>query len=155
MTTPVLAHRLTRDYRQTLHASPERVFPLLCPVREKEWLPDWDARMIYSASGVAEPGAVFVTQFDDEPEVTWIVAEHRPPARVHFARWHPGEMIVDLQLDLSESRPDTTWLDIRYIYTALSCAGATRIAAMTEEQWHGQMTFWESSLNQWLASHPA
>jgi hypothetical protein len=32
------AKRVTRSYRQTINAAPEVVFPLLCPVRESEWL---------------------------------------------------------------------------------------------------------------------
>ena len=30
--------RITRKYRQTINAAPHVVFPLLCPVREAEWL---------------------------------------------------------------------------------------------------------------------
>lgn len=53
--------------RRTMHgtmrhpAPLERVFPLLCPVREREWLQGWDATMVCSESGVAEPGCVFTT----------------------------------------------------------------------------------------------
>ena len=35
------AHRITREYRQTIEASAETVFPLLCPVREAQWLDGW------------------------------------------------------------------------------------------------------------------
>ncbi len=161
MPAPVLGPRLMRDYRQTLHAAPERVFPLLCPERERDWLPGWEARWIHSASGLAEPGAVFATRggsADDAPGVIWVVAEHRPPTRVHFVRWHPREMVVDLQLDLQPAggtNGNTTWLDIRYTFTALSNAGGASIKAMTAAQWQEQMTFWETHLNRWLAAHPA
>jgi hypothetical protein len=47
------ARRVSCEYTQTNDASPEIVFPLLCPVREAEWVPDWKYRMIYSQSGVA------------------------------------------------------------------------------------------------------
>ena len=36
---------------QVLNAPPATVFPLLCPVREAEWVPGWTVRMIHSASG--------------------------------------------------------------------------------------------------------
>ena len=65
MPTPEDTVRLTRQYRQTLHAAPSRVFPLLCPEREKEWLPGWHARMIHSASGVAAPRAVIASRDGD------------------------------------------------------------------------------------------
>jgi hypothetical protein len=146
--------RLTRTYRQTLHAAPARVFPLLCPEREKEWLPDWDARMIYSESGVAEPRAVFATRDSDGCDVVWLVAAHAAPHHVHLVRWHPEGMLVDIELDLSSPQVGTTWLDIRYTYTATSENGGRRIAAMTPEQWQAQMTHWESHLDAWLAAHP-
>ena len=159
MPSPELAPRLMRRYRQTLLATPERVFPLPCPEREKEWLPGWDARWIYSASGLAEAGAVFATRGGDDghtAEVIWVVAGHHPPAHVHFVRWHPDEMVVDLQLGLQPAGagapPGSTWLDICYTYTALSPVGGARIEAMTEAQWLEQMKFWEYSLNRWLAA---
>jgi len=150
MPKPVIACRLIRTYRQTLHAGPARVFELLCPERERQWLPGFDARMIHSVSGVAEPGAVFATPQDNAPEAIWVTIEHRPPRRVRFVRWHPDEMVVDLELDLSSAGPEATWLDIRYTYTALTAVGAARIEALTEAQWQTQMTHWESSLNMWL-----
>jgi len=51
------AKRNTYSYRQIIHARPDVVFPLLCPVREAEWLDGWDYKMIYSESGVVEEGA--------------------------------------------------------------------------------------------------
>jgi hypothetical protein len=155
MTRPLHGTRLTREYRQTLCASRERVFPLLCPVRESEWLPGWDARLIYTESGVAEPNAVFATRHGEGAEVIWLIAAHLPAHRVRMVRWHPELMLVDLELDLSSAQPDTTWLDIRYTYTATSPAGRAQIEAMTLQQWHAQMKNWEDHLNAWLAAHPA
>lgn len=158
MPAPVLATRLIRRYRQTLNAAPMRVFPLLCPEREKQWLPGWEARWIHSASGLAEAGAVFATRGDDEAEVIWCVTAYRAPAHVGFVRFHPGAMVLELQLDLQpaggDAPPGSTWLDICYTFTALSAAGSARIEAMSETQWRQQMTFWETHLNRWLAVHP-
>lgn len=50
-----------KSYRQTIDAPPETVFPLLCPVREAEWLDGWEYEMIYSMSGLIEKGAAFST----------------------------------------------------------------------------------------------
>lgn len=55
------AQRAVRSCRQTIDAKPEVVFPLLCPVREAEWLDGWNCRMIYSVGGLVEEGAVFST----------------------------------------------------------------------------------------------
>lgn len=34
--------RVRHSYTQSLIAPPGKVFPLLCPVREKEWVSDWN-----------------------------------------------------------------------------------------------------------------
>ncbi|MGI9537489.1 MAG: hypothetical protein ACR2PB_10480, partial [Desulfocapsaceae bacterium] len=57
--------RFNRVYQTQLNSTPEKVFPLLCPVREYEWIPQWQCEMIYSRSGVAELGCVFSTDFKD------------------------------------------------------------------------------------------
>jgi hypothetical protein len=155
MTTPTRGTRRTREYRQTLHAAPDAVFPLLCPEREKDWLPGWQARWIHSESGLADPRAVFATAHENRAETIWVVAEHRPPTRLHLLRWHPDTMVVDIDLDLSSPQPRTTWLDIRYTCTATSAAGRNHVEAMTLAQWHAQMKSWEQHLNAWLMAQPA
>jgi hypothetical protein len=69
-----------KAYRQSIDAVPDEVFPLLCPVREVEWLDDWTYRMIYSASGLVEAGAVFETAIAAEPATIWVVSRHDPAA---------------------------------------------------------------------------
>ena len=93
MPTPVVSSRITRSFVQRIHASPEDVFPLLCPELEMAWLPGWDYRMIHSASGVAERGAVFETAHV-LGKTRWIVAEHDAPRRVAFVRWQPDGLMV-------------------------------------------------------------
>lgn len=46
--------RTIRTHTIVLEAAPEGVFPLLCPVREYDWIEPWRCRMIYSQSGFAE-----------------------------------------------------------------------------------------------------
>jgi len=53
------AKRISRQFTQINAGQPTDVFPLLCPVRESEWLPDFKANVIYSSTGVSEDGAIF------------------------------------------------------------------------------------------------
>lgn len=41
--------------------TPEEVFPLLCPAREADWIPTWNADIVYSETGYAGKGDVFRT----------------------------------------------------------------------------------------------
>lgn len=73
----------------TLHAAgtPEAVFPLLCPVREYDWIDAWDCELVFSTSGTAEIDCVFRTAFrQDGPEDTWVVSRYEPPRAIEFVR---------------------------------------------------------------------
>jgi hypothetical protein len=70
-------NRVTRSYTQHLVAEPSTVFPLLCPVREADWIDGWDPRLVLSHSGFAEPDCVFVTEAGQRDAI-WYVTRHEP-----------------------------------------------------------------------------
>jgi hypothetical protein len=57
--------RLVLTERRRFEHPCEEVFKLACPVKEDDWLPGWRAKreIIYSESGLAEPGCVFRTKY--------------------------------------------------------------------------------------------
>jgi len=148
-----IRNRLIRRYQQTIDASPERVFPLLCPVREREWLPGWACRMVYSQSGLAEPGAVFTTA-GELGETVWLVSEHVAPRRVAFVRFQPEGLAVWCEIELAPLDDGRSRVSIVYTYTAVNDQGGTALAALTEEAWQKMQTYWESSMNDWLRANP-
>ncbi len=145
--------RLIRRYQQTINARPERVFPLLCPVRESEWLPGWHCRMVYSSTGFAEAGAVFTTESEAGVAV-WLVSEHVAPRRVAFVRFQPEGLVVRCEIELAPLAEGRSQVSIVYTYTAIDAQGEAALAALTEEAWQKMQTFWESSMNDWLGQHP-
>jgi hypothetical protein len=151
--TPVLSPRVTRSFVQHIQASPEEVFPLLCPELEKAWLPGWDYRMIHSASGVAERGAVFETRHD-KGATKWIVVEHEPSRRVAFARWQPDGLVVHIQIMLGRHVDGTTAVCIEYTSTPTDDAARAILAASSADEWRDNMAHWEGSMNAWLAKRP-
>lgn len=145
MTQPVLSARLTRNYVQKIRATPAEVFPLLCPELEKAWLPGWDARMIHSASGVAERGAVFETN-----SATWIVTEHDAPRRVAFARFQSDRTLVHVEISLGRHHDGDTAVCITYTSTPTDESSRAILAAARESDWLDTMRFWEGSMNAWF-----
>ena len=97
------AARTAVDIAFTLDATPDRVFPLLCPVREYDWIPDWDCTMVHSAGGVAELGCVFLR---GEGE-TWITTRYEPPARIDYTIFLPGRAVGTLEFRLTPDGPGT------------------------------------------------
>jgi hypothetical protein len=67
------------------------VFPLLCPVREYEWIEPWSCDMVFSESGLAENNAVFRTHFPAQGgEETWVVCRYEKDRPSPSSGWFPG-----------------------------------------------------------------
>ena len=149
MAASVSAPRLVRSFVQDIRAPVEKVFPLLRPELEKEWLPGWDARMIHSASGVAECGAVFETR-QGAGRTLWIVTEYDPPRRIAFARWQPDGLVVHIEITLARHHTGSTAVCISYTSTALDEAEPAALASLSEAAWLEKMAFWQESMNAWF-----
>ena len=151
-------YRIAHEYVQTNPGPPERVFPLLCPVRERDWLPGWKYRLIYSDSGVAELGCVFTTPNarSSAPsqlasETTWIVTEYDPAAlRIAFVWVNPGKIIAELRIQLTSAEPGVTRTHIRYRYTGLSEEGNRELAGYDRKRFEARLQNWETMINHYL-----
>ena len=143
------AARVTHEYTQTNDAPPETVFPLLCPVREADWVPGWQYRLIYSQSGFAEAGCVFITE-ENQSESTWIVTEYDPIAfRIAFVWVKPDAVTAQICVSLEPSAAGTKAL-IRYSYTSLSLAGNQELERFDENWFRHKMQSWEAAINHYL-----
>jgi hypothetical protein len=145
------ALRRSLQHTQTNDAPPERVFPLLCPVREAEWVPGWKYRVVYSESGVAEDGCVFSTPNENGPDTVRMVTHYDPAAfRIAFAWVEPGLVATQLRLSLSPAPGGKTRADIRYTYTGLSPEGNAEVERFTPEWFAKKMQGWERAINRFL-----
>ena len=122
--TDFTAARAVRQANLTFNASPETVFPLLCPVREYDWIEIWDCRMIYTASGLAEDNCVFSTNFPHHGgEEIWTVSRYDPPRAIEFIRFSPGQKITRLDIHLEPDGAEKTRALWRKTFTGLSEKG--------------------------------
>ena len=145
------ARRVTHEYIQTNDAPPETVFPLLCPVREADWAPGWQYKMIYSKSGVAEAGCVFSTPNEDGTETTWLVTEYDPSKfRIAFVWVNPGHVAAEIGISLTRNQRGTTTARIRYTYTGLSPAGNQEVERYDQKWFEQKMQGWELAINHYL-----
>lgn len=149
--TEFQAKRVSHEYTQTNIAEPERVFPLLCPVREAEWVPGWKYRLIYSQSGVAELGCVFTTPNKDGSETIWLVTEYDPVQFcIGFVWLNPGLVAAQIRIQLVRVAKDRTDARIRYTYTALSEKGNKELERYDEAWFAEKMRGWEAAINHYL-----
>jgi hypothetical protein len=143
--------RVTHEYIQTNNASPEKVFPLLCPVREADWVPGWQYRLIYSQSGVAEAGCVFTTPNEDGSETLWLVTEYDPAAfTIAFAWVNPQLVAAQIRIRLEARSTNDTSAHIRYTYTGLSEQGNREVERYDTAWFQHKMQSWEAAINHYL-----
>lgn len=138
------------SYRQVNLAPPENVFPLLCPVREKEWLDGWEYKMVFSKSGFAEQGCVFSTPFDEKTVTTWYITQYDPADyKIQFVRVTPSTEIVRIDISLEKNAENTSAL-IEYEYTALTESRLNWLLQEAAPAFTENMRFWEKAINHYL-----
>lgn len=144
--------RTTRSYTQRILARPDEVFPLLCPVREMEWLEGFVSDIIYSESGLAEDGCVFRTQSPGEPETIWMIVKHdRTEGLIEFVRVTAGLVATRLCIRISGNADQTASVHITYCFTPTSEDGAAFVRSRhTERVFRESMAWWEKSMNHFI-----
>jgi hypothetical protein len=142
--------KVSRTFTQSIIAPPKIVFPLLCPVREVEWANGWNPRLVISASGVVEPGCIFI--MPDKPnDSVWVVTQWNPDSFfVEFIKVTPGFTVGKIVIQLHSGDNNATLADITYCYTALSLAGSEFVKQFTEDHYKSFMREWESEINHFL-----
>lgn len=121
---PAALGRATLAPERTFDASPEDIFPLLCPTREYDWIPGWQCELLHSRSGLAEHNAVFRTLIHGEKEV-WVCTRYEPSREVHYLRiasTHLTKLEITL-VEVAKGRTRVNW--------------ALTASALVEEQNHG------------------
>ncbi|WP_319582308.1 SRPBCC family protein [uncultured Pseudodesulfovibrio sp.] len=78
--------RLTVSAEMFLEHPAEAIWPLLCPVREYDWIAHWRCEVLRSESGVNELGCVFRTNLPGAGPEVWLTSRFDPCERLEFVR---------------------------------------------------------------------
>ncbi len=146
--------RVKHSYTQSINGTPEQVFPLLCPVREADWIPDWKTDWVISSSGVAEPDCIFQTPPGpgaDGMASIWIVTHHDVNAfNIEMYKVTPGCTVGKLQISLAAQGKSQTAAAIAYEFTSLGPSGDTFLDGFTADWYVAFMQEWETLMNNYL-----
>lgn len=143
-------NRKKHTYVQHVHAAPETVFPLLCPVMETRWVPGWMPGTVLSESGVIERDCIFITRSKPHDAI-WLVSRHDPDAwRLEMYKVAPEHSVTRLEIALSGEPDGTTSAHIAYEVTAIGSAGERFVEEFTEEWYEDFMLSWEKAMNHYL-----
>lgn len=145
--------RVARTYTQTLIGDPSKVFPLLCPVREADWIEGWDPISVVSNSGVAERDCVFITAAQPQNSI-WYVTRHEPNRFVEMLKITPGVTACKLTIELTSSGGGSQ-ANITYMHTSLGPEGDAFVDSFTESYYAKFMQDWEARMNYYLKNGAA
>lgn len=136
-------------HTQKINSGPEKIFPLLCPVREYEWIEHWKCKMIYSDSGYAEENCVFITESDEGGEDIWKVSKYNPPLEIQFVRTNKLR-VIRYNISLKQNNNDTTTVEWEQTITALNHEGAVYTEKLIEDDFKAMIGSLEQMLNYFL-----
>lgn len=156
MTTPT---RICLEAAMHLTVRKETLFPLLCPVREYEWIETWQCTMVHSNSGVAEEGCVFQTILPPvgvvaaHPEAaidTWVICGYCPSQHITFTR-NNGHRTILYTITLTDTKDGTSLVWSQQL-TALTETGRAMLAETTQEQFATLIKALERMLNHYCTT---
>ena len=147
----VAPKRASHSYVQSLMAPPEAVFPLLCPVREAEWIHDWDPLLVVSESGVAEKDCVFVTP-SQPADAIWYCTDYEPEnGFIAFVHVTPASTACRLSIQLAPA-PGGSTARVTYMHTSLGEKGDAFVDGFTDAAYADFMKAWERRMNHYLTT---
>jgi len=144
------AKRVVQSHHLQISASPAKVFPLLCPVREYDWIDNWSCDLIYSHSGVAENNCIFLTDRPGEGKRTWVVSRYEPNRAIEFVIFQHDLAIIKLDIHLSEDAEGITSLNVSHTITGLSENGNAAIENLPTDFTSTRWTRLGKALNHYL-----
>jgi hypothetical protein len=134
---------------QLLESPLEKVFPLLCPTREYEWIETWKCDLIFSNSGFAELDCIFNTDFSEENKETWVVDRYEKNKCIQFIRCSESR-IIRYGITLSENKNGTTVAIWEQTITSLNLEGNKYIENFLDEAFEKRIKALEKMINYYL-----
>lgn len=149
--TNFAAKKIKSSFTQQFQAPPSKVFPLLCPVREYEWIESWQCEMLHSDSGIAEKNCVFRTRFPGESsDDVWVISHYEPNTRIEFVRVNEFRTMC-LSITLTDNGDGTTRAVNEQLLVGLTEQGNQSLNKMAD-RFSFEMRMGEAMLNHYLTA---
>ncbi len=113
---------------------PSKLFPLLCPTTELDWIPGWNAEMLHTRSGYSEYNCVWKTTFFG-PEEVWVCTRYEEGKAMEYSRVSEN-MAAKMDISLVDNLDGTTTGRWVVTISALNEAGNKAVESVPEAQAH-------------------
>jgi len=143
------ANRCFLCAEQHLNSTPDKVFPLLCPNREYEWIETWQCDLIYSDSGFGELDCIFRTAFPGDGEEIWITDRMELNKIIQFIRVS-NHRAIRYSINLFDNGDGTTTARWEQVVTALNKEGIQYVESCSIPEFEKRIKGLERMLNHYL-----
>ncbi|WP_415396964.1 hypothetical protein [Sulfurimonas sp. CS5] len=118
-------------HTQTFNTTPDKLFPLLCPTAEFDWIDGWHCEVIYSQSLYQEYNAIFKTNYFNIDE-TWVVSHFEANRVIEFVRVSE-DLSIKVDVRICDNLNGTSTGDWIIYATALTLKGNEILKNMQPE----------------------
>jgi hypothetical protein len=127
------AKRKQLVFSGTWETTVEELFPLLCPVREADWIPGWDCELIYTDSGLAEDNCTFKTDKSNAVgEGLWIFIGYEVNQYIEFVRVQE-DLTIRARITINDNKDGTVSATWNVLHTGLTKRGNEEIDKLPEK----------------------
>jgi len=139
--------------KQDYSFPPEDVFPMLCPVREYEYLPRWDCDIVYLDSGLAEQGGVFTTHSHGEGDHkdVWVISRYDTNRAIDFVRVD-GMRTMAYRIELQGTETGGTVVSWEQTITGLTEEGNQHVNTLRQSDFTAMLLHMQELLQHYLAA---
>jgi len=144
----VPAKRIVREYVHEVSAAASEVFPLLCPVRERDWLDGWESEILFSESGVAENNCIFRSHISGRGEELWVVSRYDPENfAIEFTTFDHVGTVMKLDIRVEDHGNRSSTVRFKHTLTGLNEKGNQFLEQYSDSKYRQMMSFLGKSLD--------
>jgi hypothetical protein len=149
------AVRIVKTHKMELCADARTIFPLLCPVKELDWIEGWDkiCNMIYTESGIAEEGCIFETNKTPEGKSIWICNNYDlEKTKIEYIKHIIDKIIIKWSMEVKDESHNKSSIFVNYVVTSLTDEGNTYAKDYMEVTFPALMRGMEEGMNRYVIS---
>lgn len=118
-------------HQQMFRTTPDKLFRLLCPTTEYDWIDGWHCELIYSKSKYQEYNLIFRTDFFKIDEV-WVITRFEPNRAIEFTRVST-DLSIKVDITVSDNLDGTSTGSWIIYATALTDRGNGMLQNMSAD----------------------
>lgn len=147
------ALRIIKKAVLSAKADAKTIFPLLCPVKEAEWIDGWKeiCRLVYSDSAIAEEGCVFKTNIPLEGKAVWICSKYDAEKHnIEYIKHVIGKAIIKWGMSVKDISENSSEIYFDYTATSLSETGKDYVKHLDKEGFNGMVEHLKEKMNYYV-----